>query len=140
MGLLSKLFKREPMPEASAPSAEYATPMEAIVFLVRTHRGMPDTWVTLNGFTPEGTEQTIQVSEETVNLLLQETDLAAVLEGLGLTALASIAAKGGRREDDPTLWHLPDSSPEEIAAVVDALFAQHFGLGEGYRLRGWVQS
>lgn len=135
-----KLFKREPMPEASAPSPEFSSPAEAIAFLVAAQRGIDGSWATLEGESRAGTQAAIQVADETVNLLLEETDLAAVLEGLGLTALASIAAKGGRREDDPTLWRLPDATPEEIAAVVDALFAQHFGLGEGYRLRGWVEN
>lgn len=139
MGFLSKLFKQDPMPEAAAPSEAFPMPADAIAHLVAAHREIADSWVTLEGETPAGTQATIQVAGDALNLLLEETDLASILEGLGLTALASIARKGGRHEDDPSLWQLPDASPEEIAAVADALFAEHFGLGAGYRMKGWVE-
>jgi hypothetical protein len=138
VGIFSKLFSSDPQPEATAPSEAFALPIDAIVFLVREQRTIEDSWVTLDA-EADGKSETIQVADDSINLLLEETDLASILEGLGLTALASIARKVGDNENDPTMWTLPDATPEEIATVVDALFAQHFGLGPGYRLHGLVE-
>jgi hypothetical protein len=138
MGLFSKFFKSNPFPEAEAPSEDFSIPIDAIKYLVAAHRDFEGSWVTLDAEAGDKAE-TIQVAGEAINLLLEETDLATILENLGLTALASIARKAGDHADHPTLWTLPDASPDEIAVVVDALFAQHFGLGPEYRLRGCVE-
>ena len=43
------------------------------------------------------------------------------------------------REHDRSLWALHGATPDELVVVVDALFAQHFGLGADYRLTGWLE-
>jgi hypothetical protein len=138
MSFFSRFFKSDPLPEAEAPSEAFATPLDAIKHLVAAHRDFEGSWVTLDA-EAGGKAETIQVAAESINLLLEETDLATILENLGLTALASIARKAGDHADDPTLWTLPDASPDEIVVVVDALFARHFGLGPEYCLRGCVE-
>lgn len=138
MGWLSGLFGSD-LPKAHAPSEAFPERGAAIAYLVGAQREVEESWATFEAETSAGTQCTIQVADYTVNLLLAQVELVAVLDRLGLTALASVAQKGGRKKDDATLWTLPDSTPEEVAAVLDALFETELGLGPGYALRGWIE-
>lgn len=139
MGLLSSMFGGGDLPRAEAPSEAFHDPAAAIAHLVAAQREIADSWVTFEGETSAGTACTVQVADDSINFLLARVELHAVLERLGLTALASVTEKGGRKQADATLWTLPDSTPEELAAVLDALFESEFGLGPGYVLRGWIE-
>lgn len=143
MGFLGRLFRQPPREEARAPSERFATTAEALAHLLDRHAALSDTWLTLIGESRVGTEVTIQVADDSINFLTTEVDLPAFLESLGLTALATTAGTSNRdrvgHEHDRTLWALDGATPDELVVVVDALFAQHFGLGADYRLTGWIE-
>ena len=143
MGFLRRLFKQPPREEASAPSERFPTTAGAISHLVDLHTSSSDSWITLVGESRVGTEVTIQVADDSINFLTTEVDLPAFLESLGLTALATTAGTSNRdrvgHEHDRTLWAIDGATPDELVVVVDALFAQHFGLGADYRLTGCLE-
>ena len=143
MGFLRRLFQQSPREEARAPSERFATTGDAIAHLLEHHARDPGSWLTLIGESRVGTETTIQVANDSINFLTTEVDLPAFLESLGLTALATTAGAANRErvesEHDRSLWALDGATPDELVVVVDALFAQHFGLGADYRLTGWLE-
>lgn len=143
MGLLSRLFARPNRHEVRAPSEQFPATSDAITHLLAVHAREPDSWLTLIGESRVGTEVTIQVADDSINFLTTEVDLPTFLESLGLTALATTAGTSNRdrvgHEHDRTLWALDGATPDELVVVVDALFAQHFGLGADYRLTGWIE-
>lgn len=143
MGLLSRLFGTPDRHEVRAPGEQLPTTADAIARLLEHHARDPDSWLTLIGESRVGTEVTIQIADDSINFLTTEVDLPTFLESLGLTALATTAGASDRdrveREHDRSLWALHGATPDELVVVVDALFAQHFGLGADYRLTGWLE-
>ena len=140
MKFLSGLFGRAPRQEARAPSEQFPAATDALAHLLDLHAMTPDSWITLIGESRVGTETTIQLAEDSVNLLTTEVDLPAFMESLGLTALADSTRTGGGPRPDFTLWTINAATREELIVLADALLAQHFGLGADYTLTGWVES
>lgn len=143
MNFFRQLFGNRDRHEARAPSEQCPTTAGAIARLLEHHARDPDSWLTLIGESRVGTEVTIQVADDSINFLTTEVDLPTFLESLGLTALATTAGASDRdrveREHDRSLWALHGATSDELVVVVDALFAQHFGLGADYRLTGWLE-
>lgn len=122
---------------AKAPSAEYATPLEAIRALLEIHAeaGEDGLWATFEARSPVG-KAVIEVAGEQLNFCTSEVDLPAILQSLGCAALAAAAKAGGRKGNDRTLWTVPGATPEQLATVIDVTFAVVFGLGEAYEVEG----
>lgn len=143
MGLLSRLFGTPNRYEVHAPSDRFAAQAEAITHLLAIHATIPESWITLVGESDAGSELVLQIADESINFLSTEVDLPVFLDSLGLTELAMTAGASTRervrKQSDPSLWTLDGVTPEELVAVTDALFVQHFGLGPGYRLTGWIE-
>lgn len=145
MGFLSRLFKPKPLPiteaasgalpTAEAPSAAFATPTDAIAYLVEAQRAHDGAWVTLDA-EAGGRQASLQIADANINLLLDGADLTAVLAAAGRPDLAARIAMNGA---DATLWKLEGATPQEMAVAVDEIFARHFELGRPYRLRGEVE-
>lgn len=136
MGFLSKLFKSEPLPTAEAPSDDFPTPIDAIAHLVDAIRTIDGSWVTLQADSDRA-GATIQFVDGTINLLTTEVEVDTVLAEAGL---ADLARRTEPVDGDHTLWKLEAATPEEMAVAIDVLFTHHFGLGQGYHLRGAVES
>lgn len=136
MGLLD-WFKREPRFEAIAPSPEHPTARSAVRALVEHDLRVDDGrgWVNLHA-DGAGSKAMIQTAQRSINLLKERSDLPDFLRRMGQPDLAARAVPGGRRKNDPTLWEIVDATPDEIALVVDLLFAHHFRLGILYTLQG----
>jgi hypothetical protein len=141
MGLFG-LFKRKDRPDSrlrtvEAPSPRFPTALDAIVALVTDYRAHPkvaeDAWLTFTG-DAGGKQAIIELSDDAVNFCVEQVDLPALLHRHGLGALADIARQGAT--PDTTLWPLPGATPDELAAVVDLAFREHFALEQGYRVRG----
>jgi len=72
-----------------------------------------------------------------VNACLEQVDLPALLRGVGLDAVADLAAPTD--PPDRSLWTIPNAAPAELAQAVHAIFAVHHALGDEYRVRGWLE-
>lgn len=124
--------KKRPDPAWHAPSEQFPAPLDAILHALRQDRDAHDGgWCTFDASSGDA-NATIQVSGNGVNTLLTPVELPRLLDSLGLAALASQAHMGGKKRGDPTLWMLPDASPDELAVVVDALFTGPLALGSTY--------
>lgn len=112
-----------PQGSASHPSGGFGTPAEAIADLIHRHRAANDDgWVHLEATVP-GRTITIQLQRDQLNTLLDELPPHAA-EVLGFERL------------EAGLYRVSDSSPENLAATIDALFVEHYRLGPGYTLAG----
>ncbi len=131
-----RAMKPEPGMTVEAPSAEYPRPLDAMAAILEHYLGADtdESWVT---FEAQGTERsaTVQVAGRVINLLLEgHVDLPGILRRNGLDALA-----GGCTPSDD-MWILKDAGASELAMAVHTVFVDHHALGEGYRLRGFIES
>lgn len=121
---------------AAAPSAEHPTPLSAILALIELEWANTDDgqWVTWEG-RGNGRAATIELAGEELNFCTWEVDLRALLGQMGLGEVAATAQAGGERGDDRTIWRVR-VEPAVLASIIDMVFIDVMGLGEGYSVRG----
>jgi len=131
-----KSLRPEPGLTVEAPSAEFSGALEAMAAILERHLNTDHdaAWVTFEA-EGNGRTATVQVAGRTINLLLEgHVDLPGMLRRNGLEGLAAVCTPS----DD--MWIMTVAGPSELAMAVHTVFVDHHTLGEGYRLRGFIES
>lgn len=133
---ITRAIKPDPGMTVEAPSEAYPVVLDAMAAILEHHlSGDHDgAWVTFEA-TAGDRAATVQVAGRVINLLLEgHVDLPGILRRNGLDGLA----EGCTRCDE--MWRLEHAGAAELTLAVHMLFADHHKLGEGYRLRGFIES
>lgn len=121
-------------------TVEHPKALDAIeAVLERLHRSRrDDVWATFTGAERAGEGDAggavLQVSGQDVNLLMEEVDLAEVLERGGAGSMV-----GSFEEIGHNLYRFREAGAGELAVVVDVVMRVHFGLSDRYWVHGLIE-
>ena len=116
---------------ARYPGESFHSQRDAIAALVEELQRLGDWYGSVVGSL--GDEQRlIQLTEDTVNFCAEPIDLAhftSMLNKHGLARLAPRVVESGKG-----LFTIPEATPDELAAITDVYFSQHYRMGDQYHI------